>query len=52
MGQASANEKFARHLLEQIIDYGISQDMLKGNMKSDIFVELGEAIIHYGMAQK
>ena len=50
MGQASINENFTRHLLEWAVDYGILQDMLKGNMKSDTFVELDEAIIHYGMA--
>ena len=49
MGQASPDENFAKHLLEWAVDYGILQNMLKENIKSDMFVELDEAIIHCGM---
>jgi len=52
MGQASADENFAMHLLEWAINYGILQDVLKGSAKHKMFTELEEVIIHYEVAQE
>lgn len=50
MGQANGNETFTKHLLEWVVDYSILQNAIKGSLRHDTYVELGEAIIHYRVA--
>lgn len=52
MGQSNVSESVRKHLFKWAVDYRILQDVIKSGHKHDMFMELGEAIIHSRMIKE